>query len=116
MFHSRSTTGQRTGQCLHNPCRLAPEVQGATVGCHRAMTQGQSHPPTHSACTGMMPVPEQCEALTQDSGGHDEAKGQPSPVGRVDVSQDGLHARQHQGEANPLQACKCCGLRGSAAR
>ena len=75
-----------------------------------------SHPPTHSSRTGLMPVFERRETLTQNPSGHDEAKGQPASVGRVDVSQDGLHARQDQGEAGPIQARERCSLRGSAAR
>ena len=64
----------------------------------------------------MMPVSEQCEALTQDPGCHDKAEGQPPSVGRVDVRQDGLHARQDQREAGPIQARERCGLRGSTTR
>ena len=107
MLHLRQISGHRTGHCLH---------KGATIGCHRALTKARSNPPTQSFCLGMMPVSEHCEALTQDPSCHDKAEGQPAPVGRVDVGQDGLHARQHQREAGSVQACKCCGLRGSTAR
>ena len=107
MFHLRQITGHRTGHCLR---------KGATIGCHRALTKDRSNPPTQSSCTGMMPVSEHCEALTQDPSCHDEAEGQPAPVGRVDVSQDGLHARQDQGEAGSVQARESCSLRCSTAR
>ena len=63
-----------------------------------------------------MPVSEQCEAPTQDSGSHDEAEGQPPSVGRVDIGQDGLHARQDQREAGSVQAREGCSLRCTTAR
>ena len=91
-------------------------MQGAMIGCHRALTKARSDPPTQSSCAGMMPVSEHCEALTQDPSCHDKAEGQPSSVGRVDVGQDGLHARQHQGKAGSIQARKRCSLHCTTAR